>query len=127
MKMARKHTARLAVVAMPTDGARPEPPRPLGEHGMKLWTSIVRDYEFSDPGSIETLCEACQALDRAEELAAQIATDGVIVRGRAGPRDHPALKHELANRAFVTRSLARLGLDLEPLHDRPGRPGGSGF
>jgi hypothetical protein len=36
-------------------------------------------------------------------------------------REHPAMKHELANRAFVVRTLARLGLDVEAV--KPiGRP-----
>jgi hypothetical protein len=38
-------------------------------------------------------------------------------------REHPALKHELSNRAFVVRTLSRLGLDVEPLRPSVGRPG----
>jgi hypothetical protein len=41
-----------------------------------------------------------------------------------GVRDHPALKHELSNRAFVVRTLHRLGLDVERV-GRVGRPAGS--
>jgi hypothetical protein len=38
----------------------------------------------------------------------------------------PLLKAELANRAFAVRTLARLGLDLDPV--KPvGRPPGKGF
>jgi hypothetical protein len=36
-------------------------------------------------------------------------------------RDHPLLKHELAARGFITKSLHRLGLDVEPI-GRIGRP-----
>ena len=39
-----------------------------------------------------------------------------------GIRDHPALKHELANRSFVGKTLVRLGLDVEPVRGI-GRPG----
>jgi hypothetical protein len=39
-----------------------------------------------------------------------------------GIRDHPALKHELANRSFVSKTLVRLGLDVEPVRGI-GRPG----
>jgi len=36
-------------------------------------------------------------------------------------REHPGLKHELAARSFVVRTLARLGLDVEAI--KPvGRP-----
>jgi len=41
-----------------------------------------------------------------------------------GMREHPLFKMELQNRAFVCRSLARLGLNLEVVKPigRPGRP-----
>jgi hypothetical protein len=39
-----------------------------------------------------------------------------------GIKDHPALKHELANRSLVIRTLARLGLDVEAVKPL-GRPG----
>ena len=70
------------------------------------------------------LAQACAALDRSEECAAAIARDGVTMRLKAGlSKDHPLLKHELAARAFVVRTLGRLGLDVEPI--RPvGRPSG---
>ena len=67
------------------------------------------------------LAQACAMLDRAEELREQIDGDGAVVKLKFGLRDHPALKHELAARAFVVRTLARLGLDVEPI-GRVGRP-----
>jgi hypothetical protein len=85
----------------------------------------VRDYEFSDPGSIEVLAQACASLDRAELCAEEIARDGQMLRSKTGVRSNPLLREELANRAFCVRALSKLGLDLEPLHDRPGRPSGS--
>jgi hypothetical protein len=49
--------------------------------------------------------------------------DGEVIKAKTGWRDHPLLKHELANRAFVTRCIARLGLDVEAV--KPiGRPPG---
>jgi hypothetical protein len=36
-------------------------------------------------------------------------------------KEHPLLKHELAARAFVCRTLQRLGLDVEAIKP-PGRP-----
>jgi hypothetical protein len=125
--MPRKPTAsapNLKVIPA-SSPVRVEPPRPLGAHGAALWQAITRDYEFSDPGSVEVLCQSCAALDRAEECAREIAKDGQMLRTKTGMREHPLLKHELANRAFTVRALSRLGLDLEPLHDRPGRPSGS--
>jgi hypothetical protein len=47
-------------------------------------------------------------------------------RTKQGLKDHPALKHELANRSFVVRTLHRLGLDVEAI--KPvGRPAGYAF
>jgi hypothetical protein len=54
------------------------------------------------------LAQACQALDRAETLRSEIERDGEVLRLQGTVRDHPALKHELANRAFVVRTLVRL-------------------
>ena len=91
-------------------------PRPLGCHGAALWNAITSSYDISDEGGREILAQACAALDRAEALRAQIDADGEILRTKAGLRDHPGLRHELASRAFITRSLARLGLDVEAIN-----------
>ena len=112
----------LALVA--TDRDLAAPPRNFGQHGLNLWQTILSENEIDDAGGREMLAQACVALDRAEECAAEIARDGVTVRMKSGLRDHPALRHELANRAFVCRTLARLGLTFEPV--KPiGRPPGS--
>ncbi len=100
----------------------PIPPRPLGEHGTSLWRRITETYSFVDEGSLELLTTACQALDRAEELGAEIASAGVVIMGRTGPRENPAIKGELANRAFVARCLSKLGLLYEPIRQPGGQP-----
>jgi hypothetical protein len=99
-----------------------QPPDRLGEVGAQLWREVTRDYEFDDPGSFETLFQACAAADRAEELRQAIDRDGPVLRTKTGLRDHPALKHEIAARSFLVRTLGRLGLDLEPVRAGPGRP-----
>ena len=104
----------------------PQPPRHLGEHGRGLWQTILGDYDISDSGGREMLHQACSALDRAEALRSAIDADGEIIRGKAGLKEHPGLKHELAARSFVVRTLQRLGLDVEPI--RPvGRPPASSY
>ena len=101
------------------------PPRQLGKQGLALWRSVTAEYAIEDAGGVEMLCQACQALDRAEECAAAIARDGVSLRLKAGlSRDNPLLKSELACRAFVVRTLARLGLDVEPVRGVGRPPGG---
>jgi hypothetical protein len=113
--------AKLSVVPVQT-GAKPS--RTLGKHGTILWQSIMSEYQIEDSGGIEMLTAACQQLDRAESLREQIDADGEILRSKTGLREHPGLKHELAARSFVVRTLHRLGLDLEaikPIGRPPGR------
>ena len=101
-----------------------KPSRPLGKHGSSLWQSVTTEYGIEDAGGVEMLTEACQALDRAEELSAAIKRDGPVIRSKGAIRDHPAIKHELAARSFVVRTLQRLlGLNVEAI--KPiGRPAG---
>jgi hypothetical protein len=106
----------------PTAGS---PPRDLGQHGRKLWDEVQAAYGIADRGGIELLAQACAALDRAEALATAIASDGAIVYTRTGvPKSHSGCKDELACRAFVLRTLERLGLNVEALKPGPGRPPG---
>lgn len=88
------------------------PPRELGKQGMALWRQITHEYAIEAPGSIELLAQACSALDRAEACRGRIDDDGEAITTRAGEiKDHPLLKHELAARAFLARTLFRLGLE----------------
>src|SRR4051812_30427787 len=99
------------------------PPRKLGPSGLSLWDAIMSEYDLSDRGGLEILFQICAALDRAEEMAAQINRDGCVISIRGVTREHPLLKVELGCRAFITRNLQRLGLNVEAV--RPiGRPSG---
>jgi hypothetical protein len=99
----------------------PAPPRKLGKYGRHLWDRVHREYRLEDCGSIEMLAQVCGAVDRIESLRAGIDRDGEIVKTRNGPRAHPGMRDELAGRAFVVRTLARLGLSYDTL--KPvGRP-----
>ena len=120
--MAKKSQSPPLTLVDPTTTAI-SPPRKLGHHGLNLWNAIQNEYAIDDPGGIEMLAQACTATDRAEELAEQIGRDGAVLQTRNGPRRHPALRDELAYRSFITKTLERLGLNLEPVA-RPGRPAG---
>jgi hypothetical protein len=110
-----------SIVSPDTSGG--SPPRNLGQHGRKLWDEVQAAYGISDRGGVELLAQACAALDRAETLAAAIATDGAIIYTRTGvPKSHPGCKDELNCRAFVVRTLERLGLNVEAIKPGPGRP-----
>jgi hypothetical protein len=97
------------------------PPRDLGQHGRKLWDDIQRQYAIQDTGGCELLAQACGALDLIESLGEAIARDGSVVYGRSGiPKSHPATKDQIAARAFLVRTLERLGLNVEAIKP-PGR------
>jgi hypothetical protein len=117
--------AKLKLVK-PTPATWPAPSRALGKHGRSLWNRVQSEYEVQDAGGLEMLLQACAALDRAENLRLEIDRDGEVIRTRSGVKDHPALKHELACRAFVVRTLARLGLNFEAVKPvgRPPQPTG---
>ena len=98
-------------------------PAGLEQHGGELWVAVHREYEINDVGGREMLRQACAALDMAFRCRARIDAEGEILTGRT-VREHPLLKIELQNRAFVVRTLARLGLAFEALRSGPGRPPG---
>lgn len=82
----------------------------------------MSEYAIDDIGGIELLANACASLDRAEALAACVQTDGPVIYSENGiPKVHPAAKEELACRAFLCRTLQRLGLNVESIKS-PGRP-----
>jgi hypothetical protein len=97
------------------------PPRKLGQHGLSLWNSIQSAYRIDDVGGIELLAQCCAAADRVEALAERISADGEVVQTGSGPKAHPALRDELAGRAFIVRTLERLGLNVETIKPM-GRP-----
>lgn len=109
----------LSVVSPETTGGGP--PRDLGQHGRKLWDEIQAAYGIADRGGCELLAQACATLDLVEALGEAITRDGAIIYGRAGPKAHPGVKDQIAGRAFIVRTLERLGLNVEAV--KPvGRP-----
>jgi hypothetical protein len=115
---------KLTVIGEAAAPTHPEPPGKLGPYGLALWLVVVTSYEFADPASLQVLYEACASVERAERCRAIIDEDGEMIRTKAGPRSHPLLRDEVANRALACRLLQRLGLDLEPVRSGPGRPPG---
>jgi hypothetical protein len=102
----------------------PQPSRPLGEHGAKLWARVLAEYDVSDAAGVEMLTQACLACDRAEALAAHVNEEGEIVPTPQGVKAHPAIREELSCRGFIVRTLQKLGLNFEPVRAGPGRPPG---
>src|SRR6516165_8120085 len=123
--MVRKNPGKpsLALVdSAPTIGV--QPPFTLRKAGRSLWDRIQGEYDVSDAGGIEMLCQICATSDLAESLQAEIEADGAVVRSRGTVRSHPAVKDLIAARSFVTRGLIKLGLNFEPVRASGGRPGG---
>ena len=112
-----------------TDANIPPAPADLNEHGATLWRKIMARHHVDDVAGQTMLHLICMAADRADDCARAIDRDGAVVRTQGGSiKQHPLLRHELNERAFVVRGLHRLGLDSEPL--KPiGRPlsGGVGW
>ncbi len=102
-------------------------PADLGPHGAALWTRVTGEYDVSDAGGVAMLEQACHAADRAENCRVAIDRDGEMIAHERGAREHPLLKAEMAARAFVVRTIQRLGLSFEPVRSGPGRPGIRGF
>jgi P27 family predicted phage terminase small subunit len=102
----------------------PAAPKDLKKAGRDLWTRIQQEYGIRDSGGLELLAQACQAADRIADCGDKIAREGLTIATASGtPKEHPLLKYEVINRAFLTRTLHKLGLDVEPVHG-PGRPPG---
>ena len=115
--MAKK--PKLSVVSPGATGIAP--PRKLGVHGMWLWDAIMAEYDIADVGGRELLAQASAALDRGEALREAIDRDGEVIATPNGPKAHPALRDELQCRAFVVRTLEKLGVTTEAVKS-PGRP-----
>ena len=99
------------------------PPHPLGKYGRSLWDRMTREYSVVDGCGIELLYQACAAAEIAETLSEQVERDGLMLRVRGVLKPHPAIRDMGAARAFVVRTLMKLGFNYETLRDGPGRPG----
>lgn len=115
---------KIKLVVSSSTATPAKPASEFGIAGQELWDSINAEYDISDAGGVALLKQICRAQDRVEQLAAQIEIDGPVVYIKGTPRAHPALRDELASRAFITRNIARLGLNVEAVKPSVGRPPG---
>ena len=101
-----------------------KPPRHLSGEARRRWRALVAEYHLRDEAGLQILRTALEALDRALSSTAAIAVQGATFTDRFGqPRPHPLLATERDARAQYLAGLKMLNLDLEPVRDRPGRPG----
>lgn len=115
---------KLHVVGNDPSVTTPAPPEHLGAAGRDLWLSIQNQYEITDAGGCALLQQAAEAADRVRECRELIAEQGAVMRTKTGAKAHPLLATERDARAALLRAVRYLGLDIEPLRDKPGRPPG---
>jgi hypothetical protein len=101
-------------------------PAGLGKSGRRLWKAIQESYAIDDPGGVAFLVSACRAEDDIIRMRTKVAKDGdTLTVTDKPPTAHPLLAVIRGLENIRRQSLRALNLDLEPLHNRPGRPGGS--
>ena len=101
------------------------PPGHLSKDAKRWWKELQGEYAISDAAGLLLLQTAMEAHDRMKMAQAEIERDGQTVLDRfSQPKPHPLLATERDARAQLLAALKSLNLDLEPLRDGPGRPGG---
>lgn len=85
-----------------------DPPSSLGQAGRKLWRTLTSEFVIDDAAGLEMLTQICAAIDRLVALQETIEADGLMVRTKAGPKEHPLLKIELQRRPSSCAALAGL-------------------
>jgi P27 family predicted phage terminase small subunit len=101
-------------------------PKGLSTEARVWWQRLMKDYDIGDEGGLLLLQTGLEAFDRARQCQEIIKRDGPMVLDRFGQRkSHPLLPAERDARSQMLAALRALHLDVEPLHDRPGRPTGS--
>ena len=103
----------------------PKPPKTLSSEARRWWNRLHAGYQLDDEGALLTLQTTLEAFDRMRDAQEIIRTEGMTIRDRFGqPRAHPASVVERDSRAAMMGGLKALNLEIEPLRDGPGRPGG---
>ena len=102
----------------------PSPPARLSREARAWWRKISTDFDLDDAGLL-ILASALECLDTVREAQEQVKRDGITIKDRFGQlKPHPATLVEANAKAGMLRAFKALNLDLEPLHDGPGRPPG---
>lgn len=86
-------------------------PKHLDASGKRLWRAVLREYRLDAAHSLALLEAVCMAYGQMLAAGAIVAEQGLIVEGRYGPREHPALKIERDAREALRRAVRELALD----------------
>lgn len=97
----------------------------LSTEAKNLRKKILEEYSIDDAAGTHILNTACEAFDRMRVAQKAIEVDGITTMDRWGQiKAHPLCSVERDARAQFLAALKALNLDLEPLRDSVGRPGG---
>ena len=105
--------------------AKPKAPTGLSTEARDFWQALIDEYEIEDAAGLKLLLRACEALDRMRRAQKLIKKDGECIPDKKGSiKSHPAVSIEKEAHRQMLEALKMMNLDIEPLRDKPGRPGG---
>jgi P27 family predicted phage terminase small subunit len=100
-------------------------PTTLSEEATGWWKRLTTEYGIDDDAGLLLLQTALEAFERMRQAQEVVKAEGPQVKDRFEQfKAHPLLTVERDSRAQMMMALKALNLDLEPLRDGPGRPGG---
>ncbi len=103
----------------------PRAPQGLGQAGKRLWKAIQAEYAITDPAGLSFLTSVCHAEEDIVRWRGIVAKDGAVIEvPDKASIAHPLLAAIGRAESIKRQALRALNLDLEPLHDKPGRPSG---
>jgi phage terminase small subunit len=103
----------------------PKPPAGLSDEARAEWRRLFLEYDLNEAGALALLRPGIHQLERAIRARKLLDAEGEVTRDRwHQAKVHPAAAVERDALAGWRQTLRALQLDVEPLHDRPGRPGG---
>jgi hypothetical protein len=100
----------------------------VGDHGAKLWRTILSELDIADAPRLAILEQICAAYDRAESLRRVIDIEGeLVVSDAGGHKANPLIMCELQARSLVARLMEGLRRSNEKQQRGPGRPSNAGL
>ena len=105
--------------------SKPNPPKGLTPAARRMWREIQEEYEIDDPVGLKLLGSAVESYMLVQQAQEEIRRDGLTLIDRYDQKKpHPLLAVMRDARSSMLAAMKALNLDLEPLRDKPGRPGG---
>ena len=90
---------------------KPAAPKDAGPAGKRLWAAVVDEFVLEE-AELLVLREATRTVDELDRLNALARREGLVVKGRYGPRLHPTVVEQRQLRIALARLVAALRLPL---------------